>query len=116
MKRKVIFALICLFFIVTSLNAKDYFYSNGRKFYIKKYDNFAVIQIPNKNKSDIKQKLAQKNTMHIKEVLIPERGIYFFKTSKGKSIYDEANQLYNINILRIIPSYFIKNRHGDTTQ
>lgn len=116
MKTRIYCILICFLLTATVLNGQDYLYSKSRKFYINKYDNFAVVQIPDKNEFEIKQTLAQKNTIHIEQVLRFERKFYLLKSPKGKSVYSELKQLDSINASCIIPTYFTANAYGDTSQ
>jgi len=97
--------------------AQDYYYSDNRKTYITKSDNWIVVQIREQDRPGFSQVIAQTSTARIKQHLKPERGIYWLEIPRGSILQSSLNEIrQRANILRTIPAYFVSDGNGDTAR
>jgi hypothetical protein len=84
---RLFFALIVMILCGSgaSYAQQDYYYSDNRRIYFTKSDNWIVVQIHERDRVELAQRLEQIPQLRIKQVLKPGRGIYWLETSRGDS-------------------------------
>jgi thermitase len=103
------------FFITTSVFSQDFFYSNNRKYYIKKADHWVIMQmkVESLNIIDVVHDNA---SLKVRKTLVPQRGIFLLEKKNNITMADVHRLIEEFNVIRTLPAFYGITARGDTIQ
>ncbi|MFA4937234.1 MAG: hypothetical protein WC575_03040 [Patescibacteria group bacterium] len=95
-----------------------YYYSDNRRIYLDKADNWFVIQIAAKDQqTKLEQFLRDSSPIRLKQVLNEERGFFWMEFSANIEREYALQELQQyVNIVRLIPAFLRTNPRGEITK
>jgi thermitase len=113
MKALVIIFIALAFIFTIPIIAQDFYYSDGRKIYIEKADNWITVQYFKEDLDGIHDDIHGNGTFVIRKELIPERGIFWLEIDKDSPI-DIGILEDDVRVVRTFPAYYFIDSVGDT--